>query len=297
MMSISRTIQTHAKINLILKIAPPNEQGFHPIRSWMHPIELSDQLTVTRTDSASTFTVQWDNGGPVDWPIESDLIYKAHRAMESHLNRPLLVDVQLIKSIPAGGGLGGGSSNAAGMMLLLNDLFDAGFDQNELQSIAHSIGTDIPFFLDLEMYSLDRLPRPAIVSGIGDSIYRLDPIQADLTLLIPPFGCPTGAVYQAFDRLLHESGTQSINTQEVDAVASKTNIQSSELSNNLTAPAVAAVPQLGILLDALTNLGLHTHLSGSGSTIFTLRHPEVDVLNALAQQFPDLMVITTKLAQ
>lgn len=301
MMSISRTIQTHAKINLILKVAPPNEQGFHPIRSWMHPIDLSDQLTVTRTDSTSTFTVKWDNGDPVEWPIESDLLYKAHRAMESHLNRQLPVDVQLIKSIPAGGGLGGGSSNAAGMMLLLNELFEAGLDEKELQSIAHSIGTDIPFFLDLERHTLNRPPRPAIVSGIGELIHRLDPIEADLTLLIPPFGCPTGAVYQAFDRMLPESGVQqidpTINAEQVDAIASKSTIQRSELSNDLTAPATEVVPQLRSMLDALADLGLTAHLSGSGSTIFMLGHPEEAVVNILAQQLPDLEIITTRLVQ
>ncbi len=300
-MSISRTIQTHAKINLILKIAPPNEQGLHPIHSWMHPIDLSDQLTVTRTQSASTFTVQWDTGdsvhAPVDWPIESDLVFKAHRAMESHLDRQLPVDVRLIKSIPAGGGLGGGSSNAAGMLLLLNDLFDLGLDEDQLRSIAHSIGTDIPFFIDLQMHAISRPPRPAIVSGIGDSIRRLEPIQADLTLLIPAFGCPTGAVYQAFDRLLDESQPQPINTAQVNAIASKSSIQSAELSNDLTAAAIATVPQLGTVLNSLSDLGLDIHLSGSGSTIFMLGHPDAAVLSTLAEKLPDLRIIPTSLVQ
>lgn len=298
-MHTSRTIQTYAKINLILKVAPPNEQGLHPIRSWMHPIDLSDQLTVTPTDSASSFTVQWDNGDsaykPVDWPIESDLIYTAHHAMEAHLGRSLPIQAHLVKSIPAGGGLGGGSSNAAGMLLLLNDLFDAGLNETQLQSIAHSIGTDIPFFIDLERHATGRPPRPAVVSGIGDSIHRLDPIQANLTLLIPPFGCPTGAVYTAFDQMHDDFVNRQIETSRVDAVAAKPTIQSSELSNDLTAPAAKAIPQLGTVLDALTERGLTTHLSGSGSTIFMLGHPDDAVLGTLTEQIPNIRVIKTKL--
>ncbi|MBO6512332.1 MAG: 4-(cytidine 5'-diphospho)-2-C-methyl-D-erythritol kinase [Phycisphaerales bacterium] len=291
----SRTIQTHAKINLILKVAPPNEQGLHPIRSWMHPIDLSDRLSVTQTDSATSFTVQWDTGAPVDWPIESDLIYKAHQAMQSHLDRSLPIHAQLTKSIPAGGGLGGGSSNAAGMLLLLNDLFDLKLSEPELQSIAHSIGTDIPFFLDLEMHRSGRPPRPAIVSGVGDSIQRIQPAESELTLLVPPFGCPTGPVYRAFDRLLPSETERSVQDQDLDSIAHKAVIDDTDLSNDLMIPATIEVPELATLLNTLRRLELPAHLSGSGSTLFMLGPLSDQTHSTLSTHLPDLKIIQTRL--
>jgi 4-diphosphocytidyl-2C-methyl-D-erythritol kinase len=88
MMSDVLTIQTYAKINLILRVSPPTPQGMHPIGSWMHSIDLSDTISIERIgDSASEFDIRWSDGKSVQWEIESDLVYKAHASFEQCVSR------------------------------------------------------------------------------------------------------------------------------------------------------------------------------------------------------------------
>ena len=299
----TRTIQTHAKINLILQVAPPitdpanPNQGMHPICSWMHPINLADQLTIELLDNQpAKFDIHWDTNTPVDWPLESDLIYKAHAILESRAARPLPIHAKLIKSIPAGGGLGGGSSNAASMLMALNQRFSLNLTEQQLQSIAHTLGSDIPYFIDLESFNNNLPPRPAVVSGIGDKIERTNRIQSNLTLLIPPFACPTGTIYQTFDSTTPPAFTPSpINHQRVLDAASATTINPSTLSNDLTNPARSAIPQLDHLMTKLKDLAIPIHLSGSGSTLFTLGPLDQSTITTIKSQHPSLQILHTNL--
>ena len=163
-----RTIYTYAKINLILQVEPPIENGYHPIGSWMHSIDLADTISIELIpDKDSTFDIRWSDGSTVDWDIENDLVFRSHAIFEHHLGRKVPVRIQVRKHIPAGGGLGGGSSNAAGVLMLLNEMMDAGLSESELQSMAHKLGTDIPYFIDLESFNKHVPSSPAIVSGLG----------------------------------------------------------------------------------------------------------------------------------
>ena len=259
--------RAHAKINLALAVGPPlppgsPHAGYHPIASWMHAIDLADDLTVAHAPDSkpvTTFDIAWHDGAPVDWPIESDLTARAHRALEQHAARPLPTAVTLRKRIPAGGGLGGGSSDAAALLLALRDLHNLDITTAQLAALAHTIGTDIPYFIDD-----DQPPRPALVTGLGDRIERLPRSAASLTLILPPFGCPTCAVYRAFDAAPthagHEPRVRSLATRPIDTRL---------LFNDLADAALRAEPRLAELHAALAReLGTPVHVSGSGSTLF-----------------------------
>ena len=87
------------------------------------------------------------------------------------------------KRIPAGAGLGGGSADAAAVLRW------AGVGDD---GVAAELGADVPFCL--------RGGR-ARVTGIGEIIEPLPYERRSYTLLIPPFGCSTVAVYRAWDEL------------------------------------------------------------------------------------------------
>ncbi len=279
------TRRAHAKINLALAVGPPlppgsPHAGYHPIASWMHAIDLADDLTVAHA-SKSTFDIAWHDNTPVDWPIESDLTARAHHALEQHAARPLPTAVTLRKRIPAGGGLGGGSSDAAALLLALRDLHNLDITTAQLAALAHTLGTDIPFFIDDE-----QPPRPALVTGLGDHTERLPRSTAEITLILPPFGCPTGAVYRAFDA----APTHPCDETRVRAL-SHAPIDTSILFNDLAAPAERAEPRLAELRARLAReLGTPIHVSGSGSTLFC--DAPVDRVRAAA---PECRIIRTTL--
>lgn len=268
-------LKAHAKINLALAVGPEiregPEQGMHPIASWMHAIDLHDSIVLSRVgpDSPPAYDICWADGSAVGWESEADLIVRAHRALEAHAG-PLPAAITARKHIPAGGGLGGGSSDAAAVLGGLVRLFGLTTDHAELVRIGHALGSDIPFFLD-EAAGAGEPPRPALVTGLGDRVERLEPPLWDphrvCLLVCPPFGCPTGEVYRAFDAR-SEPGVRR--GGDVDRLARSPDFDPAALFNDLADPAESVRPGLRSIRRGLEErLGQPVHVSGSGSTLFT----------------------------
>src|SRR4051794_7506089 len=112
-------VRAYAKVNLALSVGPPNPQrgpgaGYHPISSWMHAIDLFDDVEVEPLPPGAKdqYDIRWTPSAPVrsivDWPLDRDLAVRAHRLIQKHTGRRLPVSLALTKRIPVGAGLGGG---------------------------------------------------------------------------------------------------------------------------------------------------------------------------------------------
>ncbi len=284
-------IKSFAKLNLILRVKAVDSSGLHPICSWMHAVDLFDEINLQEPkDRHSTFDTRWSSGDPVEWDIKDDLVYKAHAALERWLGWPLPVDIQVLKSIPAGGGLGGGSSNAAAVLMGCNQFFDLGLNEASLCEIARKIGTDISYFIDLKSFAFQAAPEPAVVAGIGDQITRTSRVDSKITLLIPDFGCSTGSVYKAFDSI---SDSKTFDSNQITETASTARLDPAHLINDLSAPARSITPALDQLMSHLDSTGLKIHLSGSGSTLFVIGHLDQPLLDSLRSGFSAMKIIET----
>lgn len=291
-----------AKLNLALAVAPPRAaDGFHPIASWMHPIELADELLVTRLedDRLSRYAILWHENAPkkspIDWPITKDLAVRAHHLLEARAGRPLPVQMKLDKRIPVGGGLGGGSSDAAAMLLAVRDLFELDLSREELIALGMQLGSDVAFFLE---------PGPALVEGLGERLERTPlppPTARDVLLIIPPFGCPTGPVYKAFDTLI-VGGEHEFREHAARELARSANLHSELLFNDLARPAEIVAPALCDIRERASAAlaGAPVHVTGSGSTLFCLppTHDSPRALESLrAALADDAVVIPTRLCE
>ncbi|MFT5422885.1 MAG: 4-diphosphocytidyl-2-C-methyl-D-erythritol kinase [Phycisphaerales bacterium] len=304
------TIETraYAKVNLALAVAPPHPEGhadagLHPVCSWMHAVDLHDTVRVIPTDpdDPSSFEIKWADGGDVSWPIEHDLAFRAHDAMEQASGRHLPVRIEVIKSIPAGGGLGGGSADAAAVFMTLDRMFMLAFGGDKLTDLSRRLGSDIAFLIDPEVEP-DNPPRPAIVEGLGDVVTRLAPVRADITLILPEFWCRTGAIFAAFDKSDRSGGFDPARVRQLASaqpiasgarIASGDTIDSAGLFNDLADPACAVQPELGELRSALReSLQQPVHVTGSGSTLFILGHADEAVIGRVA---PGCRVVHTRL--
>lgn len=263
------SITCPAKLNLTLAVGGPRADGLHPIASVMATVGFGDDLTLTPSrDETSRFTRTWHRDAPrptpIDWPIESDLIYRAHAMLEQAVGRPLPVEVSLTKRIPAGAGLGGGSSNAAAMLIGLSRLFDLGIDERDLLDYARQLGADVVFLVRA------ILGRPAaLVSGIGDIIEPIDSLPAfDALLIFPAGACPTGQVYAAFDT----SGDAPRPEGELVELAERWRGATGFPTpmNDLAQAAVKICPAIGHAMQTLAALGVQAHLTGSGSALFAM---------------------------
>src|SRR5206468_1793519 len=98
--------------------------------------------------------------------------------------------IEIVKRIPAGGGLGGGSADAAVALLALDRLWKLDLGHAGLLPVASGVGSDCAFFLE------GGLRRG---TGRGDVLSPLPPLARplDLVLVVPKVSCPTPLVYRA----------------------------------------------------------------------------------------------------
>ena len=207
-----------AKLTLSLKVTGVRNDGFHFIDAEMVSLELHDVLTIRDGETGISVSGPFAEGVPTDG---NNLIARALQLAGKSAH------VHVEKNIPHGGGLGGGSSDAAAVLRW------AQFDD---LVAASKLGADIPFCM--------RGGR-ARVTGIGELLEPLPYIDRDITLVVPPFGVSTPAVYQAFD---------SLNTSH-DGV------------NDLEPAAIAVEPRLAQWRDRIREAcGVMPILAGSGAT-------------------------------
>ena len=167
------TVQALAKLTVSLRITGVRDDGYHLIDAEMVTLDLADELTFTDGDRLE---IVGATGLPV--PADEDnLVVRALRLVDRKAH------VRLHKRIPAGAGLGGGSADAAAVLRW------AGIEDPTLGA---RLGADVPFCVH---------GGRARVTGIGEVLEPLPPQDRTFTVLTPPFGCSTPAVYQAWDRL------------------------------------------------------------------------------------------------
>ena len=215
----------------------------------MAPISLADQIDIEIGDGEGLDLKCSDPSIPTD---SSNLVSRAVSAFSHHTGRKFSSRIHLQKNIPHGAGLGGGSSDAASVLKALDALLQTRLSIGELESIASTLGSDIPFFIR---------SQPAICRGRGEMVepfYGLS--DADLLLIKPPFLIPTPWAYQAFGKRQKSSET----LQQFHGSIS--------LMNDLEAPVFEKYLILPVLKSWLleqSNVSA-AMMSGSGSTIFAI---------------------------
>jgi len=218
---LSAVLLAPAKLTLSLRVVGVRDDGFHLIDAEMATVDLADRLTIDPGDGLEVLGV---DGGPEVDDGNDNLVRRAL------VLAGRTAQVRVEKVIPAGAGLGGGSADAAAVLRW------AGFDD---LVAASAIGADVAFCL---------VGGRARVTGIGEVVEPLPFEERTFTLLTPPVGCPTPAVYRRWDEMGGPSGGRG---------------------NDLEQAAVDLVPDLARWRDSLAEAsGLQPRLAGSGSTWF-----------------------------
>ena len=222
------TLLAPAKLTVSLRVTGVRQDGFHLIDAEMVTLDLADILVVDTTRDGleinGNFAGDLNTGSTIS---AENLVVRALKLVNRKAH------VAVTKNIPSGGGLGGGSADAAAILRW------AGFTD---LNAASKLGADIPFCI---------AGGRARVSGIGEIINPLPSLRRDITLVIPPFGVSTPAVYKAFDELT-DFGKLSLK----DAGA-----------NDLELAAIKVEPRLEIWKRKIAQAaGVEPKLAGSGST-------------------------------
>ena len=246
-----------AKINLSLKILRRRDDGFHEIETLMAPISLADKIDIERQSRWIDFSCD-DPTVPIG---DENLVVRAAKAFFEKTKISGGVGIKLQKKTPHGAGLGGGSSDAAATLRTLNQLFETKLSREELAKLGSTIGSDVSFFL---------FESAAICKGRGE-IVSPTKLKKKLSILLlkPAFSVSSAWAYSRWQE-----------SKEVPGISYQPqNLFGQSFVNDLERPVfdkLIFLAQLKTWLLKQAEVGAAL-MSGSGSTVFAVLHPNADV--------------------
>jgi 4-diphosphocytidyl-2-C-methyl-D-erythritol kinase len=258
------TLPSFAKINWHLRVLGKRPDDYHEVSTVLQTISLHDELAFSgRSDDQLLLTCN-DKTIPID---DSNLIIQAARALKNSFQLKLGANLDLIKRIPAQGGLGGASSNAAVALLGLSRLWQIEVAISDLVRIGSDIGADVPFFF---------VGGCALGRGIGTDVTALPDMSPEyLVIVFPNASVSTAAAYRAMD-------AASLTTFDpVSILASsfaEPNLNDSDqwtLQNDFEPVIFEIEPEIKRAKNALLESGARNALlAGSGSSVFGIFNGE-----------------------
>lgn len=242
----------NAKINIGLFVTEKRADDYHNLETIFFPVQLCDALEVVPA-AASSISI---HGLAVAGDTQQNLVWKAWELLQKDFPGKVgPVNIQLLKKIPMGAGMGGGSADGAFMLDLLNRFFDLGLEQSQLATYALQLGSDCPFFIYNE---------PSYATGRGE---RLAPIALDLDQYTIQVICPKVHITTAEAFRDIKPKPAAFDLRKINELAIKDWPQ--HIFNDFEGPVFAAHPELGTIKQQLYAQGaLYAAMSGTGSTVY-----------------------------
>lgn len=262
-MRLNTKVNSFAKLNLFLRVLRKRPDGYHDIHTFFQKIDLHDILAIdiSKNFSHKISISTSDKALPSD---QNNLIFKAAKIFIYATSLQISINVNLIKNIPIGAGLGGGSSNAASTLLALNELTGYPLSQETLLELGKKIGSDVPFFI--------KNINACIGEGRGEILKEIKPIQNYIILVYPGFEISTKWVYENLNLT---------NNTKRDIFYS---FNGEEWVNDLEKPVIEKYPIISQIKKRLCDFGADLSLmTGSGSTVFGIYKTEEMALIAFDQ--------------
>jgi 4-diphosphocytidyl-2-C-methyl-D-erythritol kinase len=269
-------VRAPGKINVYLGVGGRHDDGYHALATVFQAVSLYEDVIARDADdfSLTVLGVADPSSVPVD---DRNLAMRAAKLLASVTGYAGGVHLELRKSVPVAGGMGGGSADAAAALVACDALWGTGLPPQRLHELAARLGADVPFALH---------GGTAVGTGRGD---QLNPALArgrfDWVLVPSDEGLSTPEIYARLDTHRAENGAladdpplsldvpipvlQALRAGDPHSLAAC-------MHNDLEVPALLERPAL----DDIINEGLHAGalsgiVSGSGPTVaFLCETPE-----------------------
>lgn len=234
-----------AKLNLFLHIVGRRADGYHAIETLFQFVDLCDELRFTpRADGEVRLLTPLPGVAP-----EQDLCVRAARALQAHSGCRAGAEIEVVKRIPMGGGLGGGSSDAATTLLVLNRLWGLDLSLAELAALGLALGADVPVFIG---------GQAAFAQGVGERLTPVEPqdLGEPWYLIVDPGVAVSTARVFADPKLTRNTPPMTISA-----------LRDGPLSNDCLPVARALYPQVDAAFRWLSAVA-EARLSGTGGCLF-----------------------------
>lgn len=273
---------SHAKINLFLKLTGRRPNGFHELESLFAFLDLADFLEVSLGNNFE-FIINGEFANGLVW--QENIITKILDFFVTEFKISHNLKIKLTKNIPVGAGLGGGSSNAAYFIKALNEIFFLNLTKQELQKISINFGSDIAFFFE---------DSASIIKGCGEIIeeYKTN-FNISALLINPKINLATKDVFAKFSN----NFSNKISNEELQKKDIFDLIEN--FPNDLTKPAISIVPEIQEILQELENKQARiAKMSGSGASCFAIFSDDNHLNDAqknLTKKLPNFFIKKVKI--
>ena len=242
----------NAKINLGLNITEKRADGYHNLETVFYPIQIKDSVEIIDAEETSCKI----HGIDIPGDSNDNLCLKAYHLIKTDYDIPAQ-QINLLKNIPVGAGLGGGSADCAFVIKLINEKFSLNLSINQMEDYARKLGADCAFFIE---------NKPVYAFNKGDEFEKC---AVDLSawfkvLVKPPVHVSTADAYalvkpqkplQSLKEIIHLSPTTWKN----------------KVINDFESSVFAKYPQIHQIKTSLYDAGATFALmSGSGSSVFAI---------------------------
>jgi 4-diphosphocytidyl-2-C-methyl-D-erythritol kinase len=249
-----------AKLNLMLRVIGRRPDGYHCLQSVFRLIDAADEVRIAvRADGRIV-----RGAGAPGVAAEDDLAVRAARTLKNATGTALGADIEVIKHLPLGGGLGGGSSDAATVLLALNRLWGTRLTREQLQALGLTLGADVPFFV---------FGESALAEGIGEILAPIDLPRVWYVVLVPEVAVSTAAVF----------GHPELKRDSKPIKMQRFSVNHPSIASNDLEPLVCRLyPEVARHLEWLQQHG-PALMTGSGACVFAPFDAEVAARTVLAQ--------------
>lgn len=254
-----------AKLNLFLHVVGRRADGYHLLQTVFRFIDLCDTLSFDRRSDGKIVRERPSLAGLA---AADDLIVKAALLLQKATGCTYGAQIECIKAIPAGGGLGGGSSDAATTLMALNRLWGTGLSRAELMQLGLQLGADVPVFI---------FGANAFAQGVGEQLHELDLPPSYYNVLQPDVFVSTADIFsdEGLTRntpsVIITDFTRWLKDRTALACSQKNNVlESLPLfgNNDLESIVCKKYKSVSEVISGLQGLDLHARMTGSGSCVF-----------------------------
>ena len=249
-------VPSPAKLNLFLHIVGRRDNGYHELQSIFQLIDLYDWISFEAIEENQ---VQIE--GVAEVKLEQNLIYRAAQYLRPHAKTPCGLKISVEKNIPMGAGLGGGSSNAATTLIVLNQLWQCGLNDEQLAAYGVQLGADVPIFI---------FGQNAWAEGVGEHLSFIDLAQKQFIVLKPDCFISTQQLFSQ-KTLTRDSKITTFCAYQLEP---------SLFGNNFEPLARQLYPEVEEAMQYLDQFG-QAKLTGTGACVFTEVIQEMNVKQIL----------------
>lgn len=259
-------LKAYGKINIGLDVIRKREDGYHDLDMIMQTVGVYDDVIISRKDGTQTYEIEVSTDADVLPNDKGNLAFMAAKVLMEAYDIKAKVKIHINKRIPIAGGMAGGSADCAAVLRGVNQLFQLGLTDEQLQEYGVKLGADVPYCI---------VGGTKRAQGIGEILTDLPtPPKCYVIIAKPDAFVSTKFVYS------HIRPAQIENHPDIDGIIESIKAgdlygMCEKIANVMEYVTIPEYPIIQKVKDILKSNGaVNALMSGSGPTVFGIYDDE-----------------------